>query len=67
MEAISHAAGLIGFNSKYSEVIVDCPVETDIRGKLTSYSYLGVADTSNVKYYLVTGTRLWGFLWNNGS
>ena len=67
IEAISHAAGLIGFNSKYSEIIVDCPVESDIRGKLISYSYKGETDTSNVKYYLVRGTRLWGFLWSIGS
>lgn len=58
MAALSHAGGVIGFNSKYSDVVIECPVEADIRGEDKEYTFQQV-DYSNVKYQLIRGRRTW--------
>lgn len=53
LNALSHAAGLIAFNSKYSEVVSDCLVETDLKGIETEYTYeQRIPGTGTKKYYI---------------
>ena len=58
MDAVTHAAGVIGFNNKYSEVVIDCPVNADIKGKSTSYTYTHVTGTGTVTYS-ISSVGIW--------
>lgn len=53
LNALSHAAGLIAFNSKYSEVVSDCLVETDLKGIETEYTYDQITPGTGTKTYSI--------------
>lgn len=53
LNALSHAAGLIAFNSKYSEVVSDCLVETDLKGIETEYTYDKITPGTGTKKYSI--------------
>lgn len=64
VSAISHAAGICGFNSKYSEIEVLCPVEMGLKGKETEYTYQNyIPGTGTTKYYIVLSS---GNFWSDG-